>query len=131
MACKRSRFFSGDTLTESEKTTAAPPVPASGTSYTWDEAASHIGETATVTGPVIDSIDVPFPDGRTDPVLSVGEPFGPGAFMVRLMMDRDALPEDLYVGKTISVTGKIIPNPFGGAAIWITDLSQIQIKVKE
>jgi len=95
--------------------------------YTWEEAAEHIGETATVTGPVIDSVDFPFPDGRTDPVLGVGKPYGPGAFLVRLMVDQESLPEDLYVGKTISIIGEIGPNGFGGARIWVDDLSQIEI----
>jgi len=95
--------------------------------YTWEEAAEHIGETATVTGPVIDWLDFPFPDGLTDPVLGVGKPNGPGALLVRLMVDRESLPEDLYVGKTISIIGEIGPNGFGGARIWVDDLSQIEI----
>ena len=95
--------------------------------YTWEEAAEHIGETATVTGPVIDWLDYTFPDGRTDPVLGVGQPNGPRAFLVRLMVDRESLPEDLYTGKTISIIGEIGPNAFGGARIWVDDLSQIEI----
>ena len=95
--------------------------------YTWEEAAEHIGETATVTGPVIEWLDYTFPDGRTDPVLGVGQPDGPGAFLVRLMVDRESLPEDLYAGKTISIIGEIGPNAFGGARIWVDYLSQIEI----
>ena len=96
-------------------------------SHTWEEAVEHIGETARVTGKVIDWVDYDFPDGRTDPVLGVGEPNGPGAFLVRLMVDRESLPEDLYAGKTITVIGEIGPNAFGGARIWVDDLSQIEI----
>ena len=93
----------------------------------WEEATEHMGETVMVTGPVIDWLDYTFPDGRTDPVLGLGEPFGPGSFLVRLMVDRESLPEDLYAGKTISIIGEIGPNAFGGARIWVDDLSQIEI----
>ncbi len=95
--------------------------------YTWEEATEHIGETVTITGPVIDWADYAFPDGRTDPVLGVGESNGPGAFLVRLMIDRESLPEDLYVGKTISIIGEVGPNSYGGARIWVDDMSQIEI----
>ena len=95
--------------------------------YTWEEAVEHIGETVIITGPVIDYLDFTFPDLRTDPVLGVGNPFGPNAFLVRLMVDVDSLPEDLYVGITISIIGEIGPNSFGGARIWVDDLSQIEI----
>ena len=92
-----------------------------------EEAVEHIGETVIITGPVIDYLDFTFPDLRTDPVLGVGNPFGPNAFLVRLMVDVDSLPEDLYVGITISIIGEIGPNSFGGARIWVDDLSQIEI----
>ena len=93
----------------------------------WDEATDSLGSTALMTGPVVEWVEYSFPDGRTDPVLSLGEPFGLGAFLVRLMVDRDSLPEELYIGKTISVIGEVGPNSFGGARIWVDDLAQIEI----
>lgn len=38
------------------------------------------------------------------------------------------LDEDLYVGKTICVTGEIHENPNGGGSIKISDPSQIKVK---
>jgi hypothetical protein len=70
----------------------------------WDQAKDHIGQKAIVTGPVIGMHD--FGDAA---VLNIGKNFpDPSRFTVYLSADqRKALPADLDVGKTISVTGKL------------------------
>jgi para-nitrobenzyl esterase len=91
--------------------------------YTWEEAKDHIDETATVTGPIIDSIIA-----GDNVVLGMGKSaMALGAVGIELAVDSSTLPEDLYKGKTISVTGKIYKNPFGGASVLVDDLSQIEI----
>ena len=87
---------------------------------TWQEATKHIGETATVTGPIINSVEGPYI------VLGIGKGASEaGSFLVRLEVDRAKIPADRYKDKTISVTGPIGWNAAGGARIWVTDLSQI------
>jgi para-nitrobenzyl esterase len=91
--------------------------------YTWEEAIDHIDETATVTGPIIDSIVA-----GDNVVLGMGKSaMALGAVGIELAVDSSTLPEDLYKGKTISATGKIYKNPFGGASVLVDDLSQIEI----
>ena len=41
---------------------------------------------------------------------------------------KDKLDKDLYVGKTICVTGEIYENPNGGGSIKVSDPSQIKVK---
>lgn len=93
--------------------------------YKWDEAAKHIGEKATVCGKIVDT----FPyQGMT--VLGMG-----AALMeqnaVGIEVDdslKEKLDKDLYVGKTICVTGEIHQNPNNGGSIKVTDPSQIKVK---
>ncbi|MGA2443315.1 MAG: hypothetical protein ABSH08_20375 [Tepidisphaeraceae bacterium] len=71
---------------------------------TWDQAKDHIGQSVTVTGPVVDTHD--FGDAA---VLNVGKDFpNPDRFTVYIPADkRTGFPADLDNGKTISVTGTL------------------------
>jgi hypothetical protein len=107
---------------------STPSIPATPGVYTWEEAGNHIGETATVTGPIIDSMDMKTINVADYIVLGMGQKWmAPGYFAIGLKVDRATLPADLYVGKTISVTGDIMQVPTGAPGIYITDLSQIQV----
>jgi hypothetical protein len=93
--------------------------------YNYDEAAKHIGEKATVCGKIIDTL--PY-QGMT--ILGMG-----AAVMeqtaVGIELDdsiKDKVDKDLYVGKTICVTGEIHQNPNSGASIKVTDPAQIKVK---
>jgi hypothetical protein len=101
-------------------TVVAPP-PAGG-AYTWEEAKDHIGETATVTGPIIDTLDI-----GTSVLLGMGvSAYDAATVGIELpKADLDKYPEDLYVGKTIAVTGELYQNPYGGANVLVTDPAQI------
>jgi hypothetical protein len=104
----------------------APPKPVTGGVYTWEEAAGHAGEIATVTGPIIDVRDV---GGSIPIVLGMGKKWGEEGYIgISLKLDRAKLPADLYAGKTISATGYIYKTPTGATVVEITDLSQIVIK---
>jgi hypothetical protein len=114
------------TTTPAPTPTPTPTEPATGGVYTWDEAINHIGETATVTGPVIDAVDLLALKAGDNFIVGIGKgALAKGAFGIELAVDRATLPADLYVGKTVSITGKIGKNPLGGANIIVTDLSQI------
>jgi len=74
-------------------------------SINWDQARGHIGQTATVTGPVVGIHDF---GGAA--VLNVGKNFpDPTRFTVFISKEkRGGMPDDLDNGKTISVTGKLV-----------------------
>jgi len=92
--------------------------------YTWQEAVNHIGENATVTGPIINSADMRDFNYGDYIVLGMGKIFGEQGYVgIALKVDRTGLPSDLYIGKTISATSKIYRNIPSGAAAEITDLS--------
>ena len=85
--------------------TAPSTMPTTAPSaITWDQAAKHIGEQATVTGPVVGTHD--FGDAA---VLNIGKDFpDPTRFTVYIPAEkRSGMPDDLDKGKTISVTGKL------------------------
>jgi TRAP-type C4-dicarboxylate transport system substrate-binding protein len=98
--------------------------------FNWEEAYEHIGETWTVTGPIIDSVDLRIYNMGDVIVLGMGKSVSNRAEGIGIHLDVDdsLLPEDLYVGRTISVTGEISLNQFGGASMTVTDLSQIQME---
>jgi hypothetical protein len=93
--------------------------------YKSEEAAKHIGETATVCGKIIDT--TPY-QGMT--ILGMGKAvMEPGAVGIEVPDSlKEKLPADLYVGKEICVTGEIHKNPSEGASITVNDLSQIKTK---
>ncbi len=93
--------------------------------FTCEEAAKHIGETATVCGKIIDTM--PY-QGQT--ILGMGKAvMEPGAVGIEVADAlKDKLDKDLYVGKEICVTGEIHKNPSDGASITVTDAAQIKVK---
>jgi len=93
--------------------------------YNWDEAAKHIGEKATVCGEIVDTL--PY-TGMT--ILGMGAAVMESS-AVGIEVDdsiKGDLDKDLYVGKTICVTGEIHENPNGGGSINVSDASQIKVK---
>ncbi len=93
--------------------------------YTYKEAPKHIGEEATICAKVFDSVDagsfivVGLGAAMSDPSV-MGLQFGKG--------DLKKFDKDLYKGKNVCVTGKLISNPVGTASMEIKDPSQIVVK---
>ncbi len=73
-------------------------------SINWDQAKNYIGQTVTVTGPVVGTHDF---GGAA--VLNVGKDYpDPDRFTVYISADNHpGMPADLDSGKTISVTGTL------------------------
>ena len=96
---------------------------------TWEEVKDHVGETATVTGPVIKVLDLGQGIGKI--VLDVGdEEKGPSIIVAYDYKDKFTDPAiEEYNGKEVAVTGKIGVNAWNQKPeINITDPSQIVIK---
>jgi hypothetical protein len=89
---------------------------------TWDQAKAHAGQTATVTGPVVGSHE--FQDSGAA-VLNIGKDYpDPDRFTIYLPAEkRKGAPDDLYLGKTVTVTGEI--KMFHGAAEIVADAEDI------
>jgi len=97
-----------------DRAIAAPPatMPATGPAtttasvITWDLASKHVGETVTVTGPVIGTHVA---NGGKSLILNVGKDYpDPKRFTVMINTTSTApAVAGTYMGKTISVTGKI------------------------
>jgi para-nitrobenzyl esterase len=111
------------------------PAPAPGPgevgeipAITWEEAKDHVGETVTITGPIIDSFDMREAGWGDYLVLGMGKPvMNLSTVGINLMVDDAVLPEDLYIGKIVSVTGTPYINQLGGVSIDVMDLSQIEV----
>jgi len=90
-----------------------------------EEAAKHIGEKATVCGKIVDTM--PY-QGMT--ILGMGAAvMDAGAVGIEVPDSmKEKLPEDMYVGKEVCVTGEIHQNPSNGASITVDDVSQIKAK---
>lgn len=93
--------------------------------YKAEEAAAHIGEKATVCGKIVDTMAY---QGMT--ILGMGKAvMDQGAVGIEIPDSmKDKLPEDMYAGREICVTGEIYKNPNGGGSIKVTDPSQIKVK---
>jgi hypothetical protein len=89
------------------------------------EAANHIGEKATVCGKIVDTLAY-----QGDTILGMGVAVMDSGCVGIEVPDslKDKLPEGLYVGKEICVTGEIYKNPSGGGSIKVTEVSQIKEK---
>ncbi len=101
-------------------------IAASASEYKCEEAAAHIGETATVCGKIVDTMAY---QGIT--ILGMGKAvMEQGAVGIEVPDSmKEKLDEAMYVGKEICVTGEIYTNPNGGASVkGITDPSQIKVK---
>jgi hypothetical protein len=73
---------------------------------TWDTAKSHVNETVTVTGPVIGTHTT---NDGSHVNLNVGKDYpDTSRFSVYFPAQEGKNPDDLYKGKTVSVTGKIV-----------------------
>jgi DNA/RNA endonuclease YhcR with UshA esterase domain len=72
----------------------------------WSDAAKHVGETVTVTGPVISTHAST--NGKTVS-LNIGKDY-PAAdrFTIYLTTDKAAKADETYKGKTVTVTGKVV-----------------------
>lgn len=101
-----------------------PPPPPAGPTYTWQEAKDHIGEFATVVGPIIDTLDI-----GSSMLLGMGVSiYNTATVGIELeKSDLDRYPKDLFVGKTIKATGELYQNPYGGANVRVTDPSNIEV----
>ena len=90
-----------------------------------EEAANHIGEKATVCGKIVDTM--PY-QGMT--ILGMGKAVAePGAVGIEVADSlKEKMPQDMYVGKEICVTGEIHSNPSNGGSITVDDPSQIKVK---
>jgi TRAP-type C4-dicarboxylate transport system substrate-binding protein len=104
-----------------------PTAPSSASN--WEEAYDHVGETWTVTGPIIDSVDLRLFNMGDCIVLGMGKSLSNRAegIGIHLEVDDSLIPEDVYVGQTITVTAEVYLNEFGGAGMDVTDISQIQV----
>jgi DNA/RNA endonuclease YhcR with UshA esterase domain len=85
----------------------ATTQPTTNPSLNWDEAKNHIGETVTVTGPVMGTHAI---DSQHALILNIGKDFpDEDRFTAFITGDGDTTPsDDTYNGKTVSVTGKIM-----------------------
>lgn len=95
----------------------------------WDEVTYHIGERATVCGPVVDTYWASGSNGKPT-FLNIGKPYSSSnRFTVVIWIDNRGnfppLPEDHYLGRNICVTG-LIESYNGIPQIEATDSSQIQ-----
>lgn len=102
--------ISGLVLSEAIAAPATQPVstqPATApAAINWDAAGKHLGETVTVTGPVMGTHVT---TGGKSLVLNVGKDF-PDATRFSVMIAVDAknpVSANTYQGKTVTVTGKI------------------------
>ena len=97
IAAAQLRYAWADDATT--KPTTAP------TAVAWTDAAKHVGETVSVSGPVISTHKSR--DGKTVS-LNIGKDF-PAAdrFTVFLTTDNADKADDTYKGKTVTVSGKI------------------------
>ncbi len=93
--------------------------------YKAEEASKHIGEKATVCGKIVDTM--PY-QGMT--ILGMGAGVSAqGAVGIEVSDSlKDKMPEDLYVGKEVCVSGEIHQNPSGGGSITVDKPSQIKAK---
>ncbi len=102
-----------------------------GATIQWDEALNHVGEVATVCGPVIDTWYDPSVDGEPT-YLNVGKPYpDPERVTVIIWGNlRSSFPEppdDYFAGKTICVAG-LIAEWEGACEIEVKTTSQIAVQ---
>jgi DNA/RNA endonuclease YhcR with UshA esterase domain len=93
-----------DTPTTQVATTG--PATTTASAITWDLASKHVGETLTITGPVMGTHVT---TGGKSLVLNIGKDFpDPTRFTVMIKTDdKNPASADTYMGKNVTVTGKI------------------------
>jgi DNA/RNA endonuclease YhcR with UshA esterase domain len=88
-----------------DSTTKPATTTATTQAINWDEAAKHVGETLTITGPVVGTHIT----SKKQLVLNLGKDY-PDVTRFSIMInpdDKEELSEATYKGKTVTVTGKI------------------------
>jgi hypothetical protein len=83
-----------------------PATTSASVTITWDQAAAHVGETVTATGPVIGTHVT---TGGSALILNIGKDF-PDPTRLSIMIKTDPnnpVSPDTYQDKTVTVTGKI------------------------
>ncbi len=92
-------------------TTTTAPATTTASAISWDQASKHVGETVTVTGPVMGTHELS--DGE-HVLLNVGKDFPDDSRLTIYLTPAASAPgkaspsaDSTYVGKTVSVTGKI------------------------
>jgi len=113
---------------DSDKSLTANFETAPPDAISWDEAKNHIGERTTVYGPVVDTRYASGSSGKPT-FLNMGNPYpDPNRFTVVIWGENRGKfyqpPEDYYDGKTIYVSGLIVPYD-GAAEIEVTSPDQI------
>lgn len=91
---------------------------------TWQDAKNHIGEKVTIEAKVCEKIDA----GEFW-VLFFGAPSTEGGTVgIEIKKsDMSKFPVDMYVGKTIKITGELHSNPLGGGSFALTDTAQVKL----
>jgi hypothetical protein len=110
-------------VTPAAAPTGTATAPAGG-GLSYKDAKNHIGETVTIQDKIYDKTDA-----GDFWVLYLGGPTtDPNAVGIEVSKsDVSKFPADLYVGQTITITGKLHSNPVGGASFSLTDPSQVQV----
>lgn len=127
-----SQTSTSDSATSASVSSAATsevaPIPDG--AIEWSEALSHIGETASVYGPVKGSSYLPETEGQHTYIdLGAEYPDEHRASMDILGKNRGNFtgdPENLYLGKTVCVTGEIYEHD-GVAYIKVTSADQVKV----
>ena len=100
-----------------------PPASYPTDAISWHEAKDHIGERTTVCGPVVDATWASGSNGKPT-FLNLGKPYpDPDRFTVVIWIQYRSnfaqAPESYYLGKTICVTGLLVP---------YDDIAEIEVK---
>ncbi len=90
----------------------------------WQDAKNNIGKTVTIEAKVCEKIDA-----GDSWVLFFGAPStGGGTTGIEIKKsDVSKFPADMYVGKTIKITGELHSNPLSGGSFSLTDTSQVEV----
>ena len=101
---------------------ATTPTPTDG-AIPYTDARNYIGQTVTIEAQVYEKTDA----GDMWVLYLGGPSTDPNTVGIEVnKADVSKFPDDLYVGKTIRITGELHSNPIGGASFTLTDPSQVQ-----
>ena len=119
------------TIESTAPVVTSPPAPPEPQGIPWNEAAAHVGEQGTVTGPVVSTRLASSSKGQPT-FLNVGAAYpSPNRFTVVVWIENrsnfPSPPENMYAGKTIAVTGAITSYQ-GSPQIEVSSPSQIQVQ---
>jgi len=111
VGCASTQSLETSTQQSPGNTSSTTTLPSCPGAIPWDQASAHIGEQATITGPIISTMYAT--DSRGKPTfLNIGKPYpDPNRFTVVIWgYDRDNFPhapEEKYDNTTICVTGVV------------------------